>query len=160
MERSAIRATKRRIAPQALRIPSAAAVRAGDDFEEVTVGVLEVDTASAVVVIDLARLLPPGIGPAGKISIPNPAENLVEFGFADQKGVMLRRDFAVSVHVIEIGSVLGDDDLKWPPALRAARFSISARNVAEALLSCADTIVWLKWIAMSLLPGGVFTPSL
>ena len=34
-------------------IPSAAAVRAGDDFKQVTVRVFEVDTASAVVVIDL-----------------------------------------------------------------------------------------------------------
>jgi len=34
-------------------IPSAAAVRAGDDFKQVTVRVFEVDTASVVVVIDL-----------------------------------------------------------------------------------------------------------
>jgi hypothetical protein len=34
-------------------IPSAAAVRAGDDFKQVTVRVFEVDTASAVVVVDL-----------------------------------------------------------------------------------------------------------
>jgi hypothetical protein len=33
--------------------PSAAAVRAGDDFKQVTVRIFEVDTASAVVVIDL-----------------------------------------------------------------------------------------------------------
>jgi len=30
----------------------------------------------------------------------------------------LRRDFAVGVHVIEIGPVFGDDHLKWPPAPR------------------------------------------
>jgi hypothetical protein len=46
-----------------------------------------------------------GIGPVGKLSIPNPTENFVEFGFANQEGVMLRRDFAVGVHVIEIGPV-------------------------------------------------------
>jgi hypothetical protein len=34
-------------------VPSAAAVRAGDDFKQVAVRVFEVDTASAVVVIDL-----------------------------------------------------------------------------------------------------------
>jgi hypothetical protein len=34
-------------------IPSAAAVRAGDDFKQMTVRVFEVDTASVVVVIDL-----------------------------------------------------------------------------------------------------------
>ena len=34
-------------------IPSAAAVRAGDDFKQVAVRVFEVDAASAVVVIDL-----------------------------------------------------------------------------------------------------------
>jgi hypothetical protein len=52
----------------------------------VAVRVFEVDTASAVVVIDLTWLSPPGIGPVGKLSIPNPAENLVEFGFANQEG--------------------------------------------------------------------------
>jgi hypothetical protein len=34
-------------------IPSAAAVRSGDDFKQVTVRVFEVDTASVVVVVDL-----------------------------------------------------------------------------------------------------------
>ena len=31
---------------------------------------------------------------------------------------MLRRDFAVGVHVIEIGPVFGDDHLKWSPVPR------------------------------------------
>src|SRR5215831_14258474 len=100
------------------RIPSTAAVRAGDDFKQVSIRVFEIDTASAVVVIDLTQLPSPGIGPVGKLSIPNPAENLVEFGFANQERVMLRRDFAVGVHVIEIGPVFGDDHLKWSPAPR------------------------------------------
>src|SRR6266540_458176 len=91
---------KQRVSPPS-RIPSAAAVRAGDDFEEVTVEILEVDAASAVVVIDLTSLLARRIGPVGKLAFANAAENLVEFSFADQKGVMLRRDF-VAVHVIEI----------------------------------------------------------
>ena len=80
-------------------IPSAAAVRAGsDDFEEVTVGILEVHAASAVVVIDLARLLARAASAQwASLRSPNPAEDLVELGFADQKGVVLRRDF-VGVH--------------------------------------------------------------
>src|SRR5207248_5782183 len=101
----------------ASRIPSAAAIWAGDDFKEMTVEILEVDAASAVVVIDLARLLARRIGPVGELAFADPAENLVEFSFADQEGVMLRRDF-VGVHVIEIGPVLGDDHLEWPPVLR------------------------------------------
>src|SRR5437667_6933391 len=71
---------------QPSRIPSAAAVRASDDLKEVTVEILEVDAASAVVVIDLTWLLPRWIGPVGKFAFANPAENLVEFSFADQKG--------------------------------------------------------------------------
>src|SRR5262245_53322061 len=31
---------------------------------------------------------------------------------------MLRRDFAVGVHVVKIGPVFGDDHLKWSPAPR------------------------------------------
>ena len=40
-----------------------------------------------------------------------------------------------------------------PQCFGAGRFNISVRNFAEALLSLADRIVWLKWTAMSLLPG-------
>src|SRR4051812_41505779 len=47
-----------RCASKASRIPSAAAMRASDHFKKVTVRILEVDTASAVVVIDLAALAP------------------------------------------------------------------------------------------------------
>src|SRR5262245_19029896 len=45
--------TKQRLV-QDLWIPSAAAVLTSDDFEQVAVRVFEVDTASAVVVIDLS----------------------------------------------------------------------------------------------------------
>jgi hypothetical protein len=58
-----IRTTKGRVSPRASWIPSAAAIRAGDDFKEVTVEILEVDSASAVVVIDLAFLLSRRISP-------------------------------------------------------------------------------------------------
>src|SRR4051812_33263303 len=70
--RKSLRRAAVRCASKASWIPSAAAVRAGDDFKKVTIRILEVDTASAVVVIDLTSLAPAGIGPVGKFSIPDP----------------------------------------------------------------------------------------
>ena len=102
-----------------------------------TVEILEIHAASAVVMIDLARLLARRIGPVGKLAFANPAENLVELGFADQKGVVLRRDF-VGVHVVEMGPVLVITSSNRPQCFGAGRFNISVRNFTEALLSRAD----------------------
>ena len=46
-------------------IPTAAAVRARNDFQEMSVRIFEIDAASAVVVIDLTFLLLARIGPVG-----------------------------------------------------------------------------------------------
>ena len=61
---------------------------------------------------------------------------------------MLRGDFAVGIHEIDVCTVVGRDHLEWPHLLGAGKPKISARNVADALLSSAYTMVWLKLIDM------------
>src|SRR5215475_11793508 len=61
------------------RIPAAAAIGAGDDLEQVTVGVFEVEPAAAVVAIDLPPRRLTGIGPVGKLPVADSCEDLVEF---------------------------------------------------------------------------------
>jgi hypothetical protein len=74
---------------QRSRIPAAATVRPGNDLKEVTVGILEINAAPAIMMIDLARLRLPRVGPIGKLSFADPAEDLVELKFADQECVVL-----------------------------------------------------------------------
>jgi len=50
----------------------------------VSVRALEIDAASTVVMIDLIRLVSPGIGPVAKALFANPPEDLVELRFAYQ----------------------------------------------------------------------------
>jgi hypothetical protein len=50
----------------------------------VTIGILEVQAAAAVTVIDDAALAPTGIGPVGQALVPDPAEGSVELPVADQ----------------------------------------------------------------------------
>src|SRR3546814_20031502 len=101
-----------RSASKASRTPAAAAVGPGDDLEEMPVRILEIEAAAAVVAIDLSRLRLPGIGPVGKLPVAAPTAYPVEFGFADQEGVVLWRNFALGIHDVEIGGVLGREGRK------------------------------------------------
>src|SRR3546814_20670852 len=107
-----------RSASKASRTPAAAAVGPGDDLEEMPVRILEIEAAAAVVAIDLSRLRLPGIGPVGKLPVADPTEYPVEFGFADQEGVVLWRHFALGIHVVEICDLLGGAHVKRPPPPR------------------------------------------
>src|SRR5262245_48356220 len=51
------------------RIPTAAAVGPRDDLKQMPVGILEIDTTSTVVVIDLVRLGLSGIGPVSELLV-------------------------------------------------------------------------------------------
>ena len=57
-----------------------------------TIGILEVQAAAAVTVIDDAALAPAGIGPVGQALVPDAAEGSVELLVADQERVVLGRD--------------------------------------------------------------------
>ena len=74
-----------------------AAVGAGDDLEQVSVGIVEVDAAAAVFVVDLARLLLVRIGPMGEAPFGDPAEDRVEIVFAHQERVVLGPDVVTGV---------------------------------------------------------------
>src|SRR2546427_7308822 len=79
---------------------AAAAVGTGDDFEQVSVRILEVDPTPIIPAVDLLALAAVRIGPVGKSPLPNPREDRVEFEFAYQEGVMLRCDLSVSASII------------------------------------------------------------
>ncbi len=57
-----------------------------------TIGILEVQAAAAVTVIDDAAVAPAGIGPVGQALVPDTAEGSVELLVADQERVVLGRD--------------------------------------------------------------------
>src|ERR1700748_348885 len=67
----------------------AAAVGAGEQLEQVAVGVLEVDTAAAVPGVDHAGLAAGGIGPVRHVLLADPAERGVELLLPDQERVVL-----------------------------------------------------------------------
>src|SRR5215510_1886391 len=116
MTESIVKALRRARSPDSRsRIPAAAAIGAGDDLEQVTVGVFEVEPAAAVVVIDLPPRRLTGIGPVGKLPVADSCEDLVEFCFIDQEGVVLRHDLFLDLHVVEVGSVLGRDHVERTP---------------------------------------------
>src|SRR5262249_9134623 len=95
-----------------LNLP-AAAVRKGDDFEQMAIGVLEVHSAAAIVVVDSAGPLLPGVGPVLESSLAQTGEDSVEIVFRYQKGIVLRGNLAVGVVEVE-GDAVGElDDEEW-----------------------------------------------
>jgi hypothetical protein len=103
--------------PQRSRVPTPTAVWTGDDLKQMTVWVFEIDAAAAIMMIDFIRACPARIGPVGQFPFTNAAEDLIELSFADQESVVLGRDLAVGIHVIQVGAVFGRDHLERPPAL-------------------------------------------
>src|SRR5215510_11117438 len=79
----------------------AAAVRAGQKLEQVTVGVLEVHAATPVVVVDLAPSGLAGVGPVVEMSGAHAGEDVVELLLADEESVVLRGDVVVALVKIE-----------------------------------------------------------
>src|SRR5215813_11797816 len=65
---------------------------------------------------------------------------------------MLRRDFAVGVHVIEIGPVFGDDHLKWSPAPRGWKIQHLGQEYRRglAVVSRQDRVVEMNGHVASL----------
>ena len=76
--------------PQGLKASGLSrSVRPRNDLQQVTVGIFEVHAAAAVVVVDLASTGLAGVSPVVETARTDAAEDLIELGFADQKGVML-----------------------------------------------------------------------
>ena len=74
------------------------------------VGVFEVDTTAAVVPADFAGAFSVWIGPVPKASITDASKDLIEFFFADQKGVMLGGNLAVVLVEVDGYVVVERDD--------------------------------------------------
>src|SRR5262249_11955988 len=69
-----------------------------------TARIFKVSAAPSAIGIDLVRLMVMRVCPKWKPALPDAPENFVKFHVAHQKGVMLRRNIAVSV--VEVQSDL------------------------------------------------------
>ena len=74
---------------------AAAAVGPGDDVQQVTVRVLEVQPAAAVPVVDNPRPGPPGIRPVRQVLAANPGKGSIELLLTHEEGVVLGVIFSV-----------------------------------------------------------------
>jgi hypothetical protein len=72
-----------------------ASVWARDHFQRVAVGVGEIDPASPVVIIDLARAATPRVGPVLETLLTDAAEDPIEISLGNQESVVLWLDRAV-----------------------------------------------------------------
>ena len=118
----------------------AAAVGSRDDFQQVAARILEVDAAPTVVTVDLPALVRAGSAQWMRPCSFNAGENLVELPLADQEGVVLRPDLALLVQT----PFAVVTTWNGPHFFGDGRPSMPARNVAAALLSRDQTMVWLN----------------
>lgn len=97
------------------------AVGLGDQFEQVAVGVVEIDAAAAIEVVDLARPLAAEVRVVRDAGGADARECGVELGFADQEGIMIRRrngGWAVSSPSV---AATGTRTLRSRPGRRTAK---------------------------------------
>jgi hypothetical protein len=80
-------------------LSTAAAVGPRDDLQNVAVGVVPVDAAPAIVVVDAARLLVRRVRPVRQPPRLDALEDAVELFFADEEGVVLDREVLVGEDV-------------------------------------------------------------
>ena len=91
---------------------AAAAVAPGDDLQQVTIRVFEVQSAAAVPVVDHLRPSPARIGPVRKVLVADPVKGRIEFFLTDQEGVVLRRDLSGGLGEVQGDVVIGLDHEK------------------------------------------------
>ena len=133
---------------------TAAAVRAGDDLEEMPAGILPIHPAASVIGVELARPAFEGVGPVRQAAFSDPIEDLVELRLADQKGIVLRMGCTVVVGEVERTSFATSTTRNGPEGVGSGRPRISARKVADSRLSRTRTIVWFNCtLTQSTLPA-------
>src|SRR5215813_13444570 len=122
-----------------------AAIRAGDDLHQVAVGVGEIDAASAVIVVDLPRPGPAGIGPVRHAAPGDAAEYDVEIFLADQERIVLDGDVAVGLGEVEGHAVVRSDDEEPPESRRGRQAEYLSEETCRPLLIAArnDRVVEL-----------------
>jgi hypothetical protein len=105
--------------------------------------------ASAIPGVDLPAFLASRVGPVREASLTNPLENLVEFALVHEEGVVLGRDLAIGVDIVQRGVVAHPRHRKRADQRRRRETRISVKNFAAVFLSCAATIVWFNRIAIT-----------
>src|SRR5258706_12458748 len=107
--------------PDAVGSAGTAPVGPGDNFQVMAIGVGEVNTPPAVVVVDLARAAAHRVGPVFKPPLANSPENRVKIHLADQEGVVLWADRAFGVGEVERDLVIefhhvemAEASRRWP----------------------------------------------
>ena len=92
----------------------------------------EIDASTAIIVIYLTGTPPRRVSPVIQVSITQPAQHGVEILFANQKGIVLRCDFALMCREIQGNAVVEFDNIEMRESgCGAGRPSISARNRDE-----------------------------
>jgi hypothetical protein len=84
-----------------------------------SVGIVEVDAAAAVVVIDLTRSALARVGPMVEAAFDDPAEDLVELVLSDQERVVLRGNRVIGLVVVEREAVVDVNDEEGTEASRS-----------------------------------------
>ena len=88
---------------------TAAAVRTSDDFEQVPVRIVEIDSAPIVPAVDLVALPAKWVRPIGVAARTNSRKDFVKFHFGDQKREVPGRDLALGIDVVERSVTHGCD---------------------------------------------------
>ena len=109
------------------------------------VRVLKVDPAPAVVMIDFAHFAARRIGPVRQPALANASEDLVKLAFADEEREWISSFLSMKSRLTPFIVITTS---KGPHLTGAGSPRISARNLAEALLSRAQMIVWLNSTAI------------
>ena len=86
-----------------LRLTPAGPVGPGHCFDQVSVGIVEVDAPAVIPVVDLAELLAGRISPIVEPARLNALEDGIEFRFVDQKREVTLQDVLISLDEIQRG---------------------------------------------------------
>src|SRR5713101_7038983 len=118
---------------------AAAAIRAGDDLQPVTVGVVEVQAAAAVVVVDRPGPAFAGIRPVRQPPVPDAAEGGVELVLAHEERVVLGDDLSAGLGEVQRDGVVGLDHEKMPePGGRRQAENLAQEGCRPLLVTAGD----------------------
>src|SRR5580700_1639015 len=147
--------------PDAAGSAGTAPVGPRDNFQVMAIGVGEVDTPPAVVVVDFARAVAHRVGPVLKPTFADAAENSVKIRLGDQEGVVLwanrafgvgevERDPVVEFHHVE----MAEASRRWPiqhlgqepsghPLVGRPDDGVVELSSHAVLVDCAITVSWV-----------------
>src|ERR1700677_1473924 len=118
-----------------------APVWARDHFQIVAVGVGEIDPASPVVMIDLARAATPRVGPVLETLLTDTAEDGIEISLGNQESVVLRPDRSIGGREIERHSIVEFDHLEETEPDRRRQSQYFGQKTGGLCPVCAERFV-------------------